>query len=49
MMNDGLGFRSASTAGVGGPKLPGVASPLVDLDGAVQVGLHVAGSGSSRA
>ena len=42
-------IRSAATGRVGAPKLPGVASPSVHLDCAVQVLARIARSSSSTA
>jgi hypothetical protein len=43
-------FGAASTAHTTGrPKLPGVSTPLVNIDGTLQVGVTVARSSTARA
>jgi hypothetical protein len=41
--------RSAAASSVGAPEFPGVSSPSVDLDGAIEVGSGIARSASTAA
>lgn len=41
--------RSTSTSAVGAPEFPGISSPLINLNGTVEVGLKIAWGASSTA
>lgn len=42
-------IRSAAACCVGAPEFPGVSSPVIDLDGTVEIGLRIARSMSTVA